>query len=284
MNHDQTSEHERENERLLELARFDILDTLPEAAYDNIVWLAAHTLNVPIAAINFVDDQRQWSKACIGTLTLAGDRRHSFCAHVVHTRETMVVPNTRQDPRFQHNPFVTGEPTIQFYAGAPIITGAGHVIGSLCAIDRKPRLPFSQQEREVLERFAALVASELELRVSQRAVEQTLAYAQATNARLQASEAQNTALLSAIPDTLIHLNNQGRVLSLQAGALSPLCFAARSTFKTSCRPRRRKRYNVPSIHLCTKMMSSAWKCSFRETVWLPSARCDVCAYRMTRFW
>lgn len=218
--------HQQEAKRIADLERYGILDTLPENTYDNIVWLTANTLDVPIAAINFVDDQRQWSKACIGTRTLSGDRQHSFCAHVVHTRQTMVVPDARQDSRFEGNPFVTGGLGIQFYAGAPIVSSQGYVLGSLCAIDHQPRAHFPQREQETLERFAALVASELELRVSQRALEQTVEYAQATNARLQESEKRNKALLSAIPDTLVQVDGQGRVLSAKVGTSAPSAFHA----------------------------------------------------------
>lgn len=161
------AELQNEAERLTALKGYDILDTLPETAFDHIVWLAAHTLGVPIAAINFVDEQRQWSKACVGTLTLTGEREYSFCAHVVQAEEVVVIPDAHEDPRFKENPYVTGEPGIHFYAGAPITTPDGHVLGSLCAIDRKPRT-FSHDDQEVLERLAALVTSELALRLTRK--------------------------------------------------------------------------------------------------------------------
>jgi len=66
-------------------------------------------------------------------------RDAAFCAHVVYSREPMIVPDTFQDKRFADNPLVINEPRIRFYAGCPLILDDGACIGTLCVIDTRPR-------------------------------------------------------------------------------------------------------------------------------------------------
>lgn len=150
--------------RLEALARYQILDTLPEAAFDRLVNLAARLFDVPISMISLVDETRQFYKACVGQNKRQDDRSVSFCAYALHSPEVMVIPDATQDERFAHNPLVTHSPHIRFYAGAPLITPDGHILGTLCVIDSRPRLGLTPIERQTLEDLAALVVDELELR------------------------------------------------------------------------------------------------------------------------
>ncbi len=121
-----------EDARLLELARYEILDTPPEEAFDRITRLAARLLDTPVAFINFVSQDRQWSKATYGPGDTTAPRGDSVCAWTILEAGPMVIENAHADPRFVHNPLVTGEPHIHMYAGTPLITPAGHRIGTLC--------------------------------------------------------------------------------------------------------------------------------------------------------
>ncbi|WP_332875741.1 PAS domain-containing protein [Massilia sp. S19_KUP03_FR1] len=126
--------------RLAELDRLQILDTKPEGAFDALTRLAAERFDVPIALISLVDDRRQWFKSRLGVDASETAREHAFCAHTIRTPgEVMLVPDATRDARFAANPLVTSEPGIRFYAGAPLVTSAGHALGTLCVIDRKPR-------------------------------------------------------------------------------------------------------------------------------------------------
>lgn len=136
-----------ERTRLKSLHAHEILDTLPETAWDNIVKLASHICQVPISAISFVDQDRQWFKAITGLDAQETDRDVAFCAHTILTDDGLVVPDAQDDPRFQDNPLVTAEPHIRFYAGYPIHGVNGSVLGALCVIDQAPRaLTPDQQE------------------------------------------------------------------------------------------------------------------------------------------
>jgi two-component system NtrC family sensor kinase len=125
--------------RVAALQEYAILDTLPEQAYDDLTALASFIGAAPISLISLVDKDRQWFKSTIGIRACETPREQSFCAHTIADAKTLVVEDTLLDPRFSDNPLVSGEPGIRFYAGAPLIDPHGHVLGTICLIDRKPR-------------------------------------------------------------------------------------------------------------------------------------------------
>ena len=130
----------KEAERLRDLKRYAILDTMPEAAYEDIVLLAAQICEVPIAMISFIDRDRQWIKAAFGIDLSQTSRDYGFCPHsIINPSEILMVPDTLQDERFVDNPFVKGAPYVRFYANSPLVTPAGHVLGTVCVFDLKPR-------------------------------------------------------------------------------------------------------------------------------------------------
>jgi diguanylate cyclase (GGDEF)-like protein len=90
-------------------------------------------------------------------------REISFCKLTIQAREPLLIPDASRDPRFANNPLVTGPPHIGSYLGVPLTTPDGYNVGSLCAIDTKPR-NYSVEQIGLLEGFAALVMNVLELR------------------------------------------------------------------------------------------------------------------------
>jgi signal transduction histidine kinase len=149
--------------RLAALERYDILDTEREQAYDDFARLAAHICDTPIALISLIDHDRQWFKARLGMDIDETPREQAFCAHAIVDNATLVVGDALRDPRFEKNPLVTGDPRIRFYAGAPIVTGDGQGLGTLCVIDRVPR-ELSPAQRQALEALSRQLMAHLELR------------------------------------------------------------------------------------------------------------------------
>lgn len=152
-----------EARRLGALRRYAVLDTAPEQALNDLVLLAASLCEVPIASISLVDEHREWYAAQTGLATLETPREFSFCAQALRHPEVLTVPDATQDERFAGNPMVTGEPGIRFYAGAPLRTPEGLVLGSLCVIDRVPRA-LSPVQEQALRVLAQQVMAQFELR------------------------------------------------------------------------------------------------------------------------
>lgn len=156
---------DNEVKRLANLERYAVLDTPNEVAFERMVNLVARLFEVPIAMVTFIDRDRQWFKACIGTDLRENTRALSFCGHTILTNEVMVVPDAVTDQRFCDNPVVQ-DLGVRFYAGASLRTSDGHNIGTLCMYDFKPRADLSTAERETLQDLAAMVMDDLEARLT----------------------------------------------------------------------------------------------------------------------
>ncbi len=158
--------------RLDALDALAILDTAPEPAFDQITALSRDFFNVPIVLISLVGQDRQWFKSVIGLGINSTARDIAFCDMAIRSIEVMVVPDAAGDPRFADNPFVTGDPHIRFYAGAPIFY-RGVAIGTLSIIDRMARPEFKEGDR--LAQLADLVASVMVMRKDAMVSQATIA-------------------------------------------------------------------------------------------------------------
>ncbi|WP_167098632.1 diguanylate cyclase [Mycobacterium sp. DL592] len=163
-----------EQQRLSVLKEYEILDTLPEQAYNDFATLASLICGTPIAMISLIDEDRQWFKANVGLDKEETPRSLAFCSHAIMTPDqTMVVEDATQDERFAANPLVTGDPHIRFYAGAPLQTPTGEALGTLCVIDREPR-QLTDTQQQALEILSREVMVQLELRRSIATLEETI--------------------------------------------------------------------------------------------------------------
>ena len=184
-----------EPQRLIALKRYDLLDTPPEQAFDRITRLAAGVLGMPISLIALIDESRQWFKSRHGLDAPWTRREVAFCSYTILDTEPLVVPDATTDNRFAANPLVTGDPNIRFYAGAPLVTPEGHVLGTVCVIDRLPHPVFSDEQRRFLQDLAELVMAEIEGRSAILALQQMVREHQETERRLHRSLAETQTLL-----------------------------------------------------------------------------------------
>jgi ribonuclease BN (tRNA processing enzyme)/CheY-like chemotaxis protein len=133
------SEPNDEDRRLAATRSLGLWKTPPEERFDRIVRVAAAAFDVPIALIALMDRDREWFKSCCGLEIREVHRDDSFCGHAIFDRKPLVVSDALLDERFADNPYVTGFPSVRFYAGHPLILRDGCCVGTLCILDVRPR-------------------------------------------------------------------------------------------------------------------------------------------------
>jgi len=150
--------------RLATLLEYDILDSEAEEAFDRLAEIATDLFQVPMAAVSLVDGYRQWFKSRVGLPLQETPREFAFCHHAIRGDRVFVVADAARDRRFAANPLVIKEPAIRFYAGAPLLTADGQALGTICVMDRRVRRPLSPREKRMLQKLAAMVMEQIELR------------------------------------------------------------------------------------------------------------------------
>lgn len=201
----------KEVARLEFLRQYQILDTEPEKAFDDLTYLAAHICGTPIALVSLSDASRQWFKSKVGLDATEAPRQVAFCDHAIKQSDVFIVPDTLSDPRFATNPLVISDPRLRFYAGAPLITTEGYALGTLCVLDLIPR-KLSAQQVEALRVLSCQVTAQLELR-------RNLVKLGAANVALQDSEERFRLLVDGVKDYAIFMLAPNRcVISWNTGA------------------------------------------------------------------
>jgi diguanylate cyclase (GGDEF)-like protein len=210
-----------EQERLAAVESLDVLDTPPEQVLDDLVAVAAAMCGTPIALLAIIDTSRVWFKARLGLGASETPREQAFCAHaILHPEKIMEIPDAWADARFAANPLVTGDPHIRFYAGAPLVTDDGHVLGILCVIDGVART-LTEVQLQALRRLSSIAMRYLQTSRTEAAL-QRLSQVMSTLSRMRAVEE--------IPDAAATVATAARKLLRADGAtlmLAPVPGAVR---------------------------------------------------------
>ena len=155
--------HEDEDERLAELESYGVLDSARDPAFDEVVDLLATMLDMPVALISLVDEDRQWFRARHGFERSETPLEQSICAHAILGDDILEIEDTLDDARTADNPLCCGVlAEMRYYAGAPLIARSGHSIGSLCVLDTKPR-KLTPAQRQLLMVMSRQVIRQLDL-------------------------------------------------------------------------------------------------------------------------
>ncbi|MEH1102828.1 SpoIIE family protein phosphatase [Micromonospora sp. CPCC 205561] len=177
----------RDPDRLRALAETR-LTSAPDEAFNRFARLVGDLLDVPVALVSLVDAERQFFPGEVGLGQPWAARRqtplsHSFCQHVVDLGTPMVLPDARLHPAVRDN-LAVPELGVVAYAGMPLTDLEGRVLGSLCAIDDKPR-DWTAEQLRTLADLAAACSSELRLRIALGGAEQARRRAEDANGRLE---------------------------------------------------------------------------------------------------
>ncbi len=153
--------------RLSALQRSALLDTPAEERFDRITRLASAVLGVPVTLVSLVDDHRQFFKSQHGLPEPFASQRetpltHSFCQHVVSQAAPFIVTDAREHPLLRDSRAIS-EMGVVAYAGIPIQSSDGQVLGSFCAIDTQPH-EWTESELDTLRQLGELLRTELQLR------------------------------------------------------------------------------------------------------------------------
>lgn len=157
-------------ERVRALRSSGALDASMRGSFDVAARRAADIFDMPFAMVSLLDEQWQYThgdsakagRAVDGEPEQGLQRSATLCAHVVGDGATMVVPDVHRDPRFAGNAALS-ERSIRFYAGAPLRDAQGHVLGTLCLLDTRPRT-MSVRDAKLLESLADEVMAPLRAR------------------------------------------------------------------------------------------------------------------------
>jgi len=210
-----------EQERIDALRRYRILGTYAEISFKNIAKLVAEIFKSSIAMISLVDGEEVYFGSNVGMDTNIGPRGESFCSLTVLKPEVNVIENALEDPIVANNPLVCGDFGLRFYAGAPLITHDGFLIGTVCLVDKQPR-KFNDHDKAILEGMANLVMEQIELRLQNLndAEQQILINNQlaASNEKLFASEQRFQTILDTMAEGVGIIDLSGQLIYANAMA------------------------------------------------------------------
>ncbi|HEX2093723.1 MAG TPA: GAF domain-containing protein [Longimicrobiaceae bacterium] len=212
----------RDPGRVEAVRRTGLLDTPPEACFDRVTRLVTYMLDVPLALINLLDGERQYSKSCLAPPSWPAGRnaelKDAYCSHVVGSHGVVAIEDTRRDPRTATSRFTT-ELGLRAYLGVPLTDG-GHVIGTLCAADLKPRR-WTGEQTSALRDLAELAATEIGLRAQVRETERADRLFQTA----EAARREKTALLESVSEGIYGTDAVGRCTFLNPAGAALLGYA-----------------------------------------------------------
>lgn len=176
---------QNEKERLKALYQYDLLDTLSEKEYDFITNMATQICNTQASLITLLDEKRQYVKSGYGFEIKETPRELSFCNYTILDPDNVnVVPDLRLDDRYNSNPLVTGDPHAVFYAGAPLVTPEGFVLGSICVLHPESKV-LTEEQQEALKALALQTITTMELRKKNKDLKVTQQKLKKTNKSLK---------------------------------------------------------------------------------------------------
>jgi diguanylate cyclase (GGDEF)-like protein/PAS domain S-box-containing protein len=174
--------------RLASVERYAVFGSPPEDDFNKITHLVTDVLKTPICLLSIVGETDIWVKSQVGLNATFLTRANSFCLAVVDAGTPLVVADARTDARFYDHPMVR-EMGMCFYAGVPLTTPDGLILGTLCVFDQAPRQGFSSKDISFLQQIAALTMDRIERRFVHRISEILVPFAHVAHQALITTDA-----------------------------------------------------------------------------------------------
>ena len=202
-----------EKDRLEALNSLNVF-RLTSESYKNIVRVTSSVFGVPIASIAFVDLNEVYFQSAVGISVPSVPRALSFTDLLVKERGFVAVEDASTTPDFANN-YLVKNLGVRFWAGVPLTTPEGYVIGGLFIADTRPHA-FSDLQRAVLTDLSKWALDELlksKLYLEERKVRQDLMM---RNRELAGEKARSEAMLADIGDGVIGINDKGEITFVNA--------------------------------------------------------------------
>ncbi len=191
---------------------FAQLDFKKNKELQDIVSLAAELCQTPVALLTFMDEEEQLIKVRIGTEVERNTREHSFCKHLTSPDKLLIVPNASLDARFVNNPLVVGASHIRFYAGAPLCTDQGELLGSLCVLNNQPQ-ELTERQQQMLLILSKQAYRLMELEVNNLLFKERTAELEQQKLELSTTSNKLRAIFESTPDCFMLLDKNLNIMA-----------------------------------------------------------------------
>jgi two-component system, OmpR family, sensor histidine kinase VicK len=206
-----TVQHD-ESERLKSLLHYQILDTLPDPAFDEIARLAASVCNAPFAFIGFLDWSRVWFKSTVGFAGRQIRRNGSPCQFLLLEGKPLLISDALTDHRFAASGIVLAdEIKCRSYAAAPLFSAAGTILGTIAVCSREANA-FSRVDLEMLQVLGRQIVTRLELYATGQVQENVLRLRQRSEQALTVERNFVAAVLNTISALVLVFDTAGRIV------------------------------------------------------------------------
>ena len=186
-----------------ELRQCPLLDSSLKAGFDNLTRLMTDICQTPVAYLSFMDDEQQWLVSKLGITSTEADKYLAFCASAIsHPQECdlIIVRDALCDRSLANHPSVKSAPKIRFFAGVPLVTPSGLMIGVLSTIDYVPR-DLSEKEQEAIRALRQVAIALLSPYENLITAEQIIMTHQQANLGMRESELQLETIIENSKDT-----------------------------------------------------------------------------------